>query len=243
MFDLTVTPVKFVALLVMFAYCSGWWGYLVAQRQTLTSRVSNGLHLWMAVLMVAMVPNALWRPLVQTVGMPVLLGTQVVSLVWFAVLATRTSLRQRRPAWQLISHTVMFVAMVWHLGAMALMMLGRGFPTPEAMAAMRGARDEFGGGMVVRQGMSPSGEGAVLIFAIGAPIMAWLLAAGIWELRRVVRPVPATDGLENDHCHVPQRPGLDRLAALGNACMLLGMFWMSTGLLTGMLPFLRILDF
>ena len=110
----------------------------------------------------------------------------------------------------------MFAAMTWHLAAMAV---------------KASARAELGMGPAMHQWMEQAGRpGRVLwVFAlVGLPFMAYLLVAGVLALRRALRPGAAAGR---------------RLAAMSDFAMNFGMFWMSTGLLTPILPFFAALAF
>ena len=110
----------------------------------------------------------------------------------------------------------MFAAMTWHL---------------TAMAVKASARAELGMGPAMREWMEQAGRpGRVLwVFAlVGLPFMAYLLVAGALALWRALRPGGAAGR---------------RLAALSDFAMNFGMFWMSTGLLTPILPFFAALAF
>ena len=113
-------------------------------------------------------------------------------------------------------HAAMFAAMTWHLAAMAV---------------KASARAELGMGPAMHQWMEQAGRpGRVLwVFAlVGLPFMTYLLVAGALALWRALRPGAAAGR---------------RLAALSDFAMNFGMFWMSTGLLTPILPFFAALAF
>lgn len=290
MFTFAAMPVKFVGLIVLFVWCTVWCVYELTRPQDARQRVSNVLHLVMAVVMLAMVWTGVWMPFVSVVPMPVLLGVFGLSTAWFvaqAVLARRAGL----PVAHYAGHAMMFAAMTWHLGAMSVK---RG-----AMAASGGMAGMGHGGATTTTPMDmtqwtaeASKPGGVLwIFAlIGIPFMAYLLLAGLNDVRRALRPraaasdcacgtdctcgpecrcsahVPASDevraheaskiGSDADgavrvlapataSCHEPRPVGTPayRLSALADAAMNLGMFWMSTGLLVAIAPFMKMLSF
>ncbi|QGF23344.1 DUF5134 domain-containing protein [Raineyella fluvialis] len=87
MFTLANTPVKFVVLLVFFAWCTAWSMYELTRPQDRTQRVSNVLHLVMSVVMLLMVAPVTWMPLVHLLTPPVVLAVFVLSTAWFAGLA------------------------------------------------------------------------------------------------------------------------------------------------------------
>ena len=110
----------------------------------------------------------------------------------------------------------MFAAMTWHLAAMAV---------------KASARAELGMGPAMHQWMEQAGRpGRVLwVFAlVGLPFMTYLLVASALALWRALRPGAAAGR---------------RLAAMSDFAMNFGMFWMSTGLLTPILPFFAALAF
>ncbi|WP_028709038.1 DUF5134 domain-containing protein [Propionicicella superfundia] len=270
MFTFDATPVKFVGLLVLFAWCTVWCVYESARPQVAKQRVSNLLHLLMAVVMLLMVPGWTWKPLVGVVPLPALVAVFVAATAWFVVMAVGAfRAADRRGGMHLTGHAAMFGAMTWHLAAMAVMAAG--------MSGM----GHGGMGDAARQ------PGGILwAFAlVGLPFMAYLLAAGVLGLRRALRPAVSVpgDSREVEHaaasthasgsvalsatpdgehrpaaaapdpdpaaavhgCHEERVTGTvtDRLAALCDAAMNLGMFWMSTGLITPILPFFAVLAF
>ena len=67
MFTLADTPVKFVALLALFAWCTVWCTYELTRRQDARQRISNAAHLAMAVVMLLMVARPTWAALTALV--------------------------------------------------------------------------------------------------------------------------------------------------------------------------------
>lgn len=233
MFTLAATPVKLVALLVLFAFCTIWCGYELTRRQDRTNRVSNALHLVMAVVMLLMVVPATWRPLTAVVPMPALVVLFAAGVVWFAVLSIRGwRTAGRGQGLHLAGHAVMFAAMTWHVAAMA------------AMAAARagGSGMGHGGGMGQMGAMTQPAPVMVIFAIVGLPLMAYLAAATVVAVAKLFRAPGAAEDLA---CHEPRRVGSAgyRLAALSDAAMNGGMFWMSTGLLVPVLPFFAALSF
>jgi hypothetical protein len=136
---------------------------------------------------------------------------------------------------------VMFAAMAWHLIGMMV-----------KMAQM----SEHGMGEHAGHTMAGSGD---VVAWVGLPFMAALLWMGLSALVDLVRPqaghasghvtsrssgehaahVPAATG-----CHDPRPAGSvsERAHAAMGAAMNLGMFWMSVGLVAGLLPFLAVLQ-
>ena len=99
--------------------------------------------------------------------------------------------------------------------------------------------------------------GSILwIFAlVGLPFMTYLAIASILALWRALRPGTPDDPRgsarragDTDGCHKARRDDAagttrHRLASLCDFAMNFGMFWMSTGLLTPILPFFAALAF
>lgn len=274
MFTFSATPVKFVGLLVMFAYTTGWGVYQLTRPADRRTRVSGLLHLWMSVVMLLMVPRSVWQPFVKVVPLPLIAATQALSVVWFAWFASKER-ADRSLAAHFAGHATMFAAMTWHLIAMSVKMPHMG----TGMAAWVAEESKAGGVLWT-------------VALIGVPFMAWLLYAGVRSLIEAVAPA-RTQALEasdhhdhahhdpahevhgqHDHaamtaamtsggtavaldrdvarpllevagCHEPQPVGspLQRLGRLHDAAMNLGMFWMSTGLMVALLPFMSVFAF
>ncbi|MDO5534525.1 MAG: DUF5134 domain-containing protein [Propionibacteriaceae bacterium] len=269
MFSFAAVPVKFVGLFVLFAWCTVWSVYELTRPQSGRQRVSNALHLAMAVAMLLMVARPTWMGLTAIIPLWVLVGFFAFSVFWFAGLGLRAFVAaQRKAGWHFAGHATMFAAMAWHLAAMAVMR-----PLHDAM-------------MPARQ------PGGVLWwFAVaGVPLMAYLLAASVRALRSAVaggvaggaagatasdccggtcscgsdctcglpRPaldaaLPAGGGLAlaapavqvAASCHEVRPVGSPkyRMAAWSDVAMNFGMFWMSTGIMVPLLPFFASLSF
>lgn len=162
MFSFEATPVMFVGLLALFAWCLVWGVVELWRSGGAEQRVSNGLHVLMSAVMLAMVPRPSWVALRDAVGMPVLVAAFVAATGWFA----------------------------W----------------------------------------------------LGLPFMAALLAMGARHL--VAASAPAASGeLVTAACTEPRPAGSPAARAhdAAGAAMNLGMFWMSVGLLTPVLPALALL--
>lgn len=259
-FSFDTTPVKFVGLLVMFAFCAAWCVYEVTRRQDARRLVSNILHLAMALVMLLMVPTGTWQAFVGVVPMPVLVGIFAASTLWFLWLALGAR-RDRSALLHSAGHAAMFAAMTWHLGAMAV-----------KRAAMTAMGASHGSAAMKPWTADASRPGGVLwLFAlVGVPFMLYLLVAGLAALRTAVAPVqfsassfdhgrdqhaplpqPDADGTvrvlakQEASCHEVSPVGSlrSRTAALSDASMNLGMFWMSTGLLVPLLPFMAVFAF
>lgn len=311
------TPVKFVGLALLFVFCTAWCVYELTRRQDARQRVSNVLHLVMSVVMLAMVWTGIWMPLASVVGMPVFVATFAAATAWFVALAGR-ALRQARQAsdasgvgrrdralvWHYAGHAMMFAAMTWHLSAMSVKrgaMTSMGASSGASSGGMAGMPGM--GGSTGASGMGGSGAGSMSdwtaqasqpggvlwVFAlVGVPFMAYLLIAGLNDVRRALLPrvaasdcacgadcacgpecacgthVPASEEVAEHAlaiagtprrgdtlvalaatCHEPRPVGTPayRLSALADAAMNLGMFWMSTGLLVAIAPFMRVFSF
>ena len=256
MFTLADTPVKFVALLVLFAWCTVWCTYELTRRQDARQRISNGAHLAMAVVMLLMVARPTWAALTALVPTSALVAAFAVGTAWFGWLAVdgfRTA--DRRAGLHFCGHAAMFAAMTWHLAAMAV----KAQHTTGHPGMSHGGTGH--GGM----GHGASGHGAqpgttMWVFAlIGVPLMTYLLAASVTAIRELVRPrvaelEQATTGAgravltpagPERGCHEVRAVGstAHRLAASCDFAMNFGMFWMSTGLLVPILPFFTVFAF
>ena len=228
MFTITGTPIKFVGLAILFVWCTLWCLYELTRLQSRTSRISAILHLAMAVVMLAMVPQSVWQPIVMVVPIPVITGFFGLATAWFVVLAVREFGPNRTVGLHLAGHAAMFGAMTWHLAAMAMMSMRRaamgGTHNPEMMAAAR----------------QPGGP-LWIVALIGIPFMAYLLVASGLAVRDLFR----TSGAGAPSCHEPRPVGSSpyRLAALADVAMNFGMFWMSTGLMVPVAPLFAALSF
>ena len=236
MFTFDQTPVKYVGLLVLLTWCTLWCARELARSRGARQRICDALHLLMAVVMLAMVPKPVWMALTGAIPVPVVVAAFAAATLWFVWLTAGAPGRSARPDDAAdhacaghahaghagrahaghAGHIAMFAAMTWHL---------------TAMAVKASARAELGMGLAMREWMEQAGRpGRVLwVFAlVGLPFMAYLLVAGVLALRRALRPGAAAGR---------------RLAAMSDFAMNFGMFWMSTGLLTPILPFFAALAF
>ena len=215
MFTFDQTPVKFVGLLVLLTWCTIWCARELARSRGARQRICDALHLLMAVVMLAMVPKPVWVALTGAIPVPVVVAAFAAATLWFVWLTAGAPGRSARSD-DAADHAAMFAAMTWHLAAMAV---------------KASARAELGMGPAMHQWMEQAGRpGRVLwVFAlVGLPFMAYLLVAGVLALLRALRPGAAAGR---------------RLAAMSDFAMNFGMFWMSTGLLTPILPFFAALAF
>ena len=131
MFSFDDVPVKFIGLLVLFAWCTIWCTYELTRPQNGRQRVSNVLHLVMAVVMLLMVARPTWTGLLSVVPIDALTGVFAVGTLWFGWLAVTASVRHDRAGrWHAIGHALMFAAMTWHVAAMAVK---RAHRTPTGM--------------------------------------------------------------------------------------------------------------
>ena len=180
MFSFATVPVKFVGLFVLYLWCTAWSIYEMTRPQSWRQRVSNGLHLVMAVVMLLMVAGPTWMTLIKIIPIWVLAGFFAASVVWFAWLAVRAFVAaQRSSGWHFVGHATMFAAMAWHVAAMAVM-------RPLKMAAQSGQADA--GGMNPMMAAQQPG-GVLWWFAVvGVPLMAYLLVASVHALRQALAP-------------------------------------------------------
>ncbi|MGV8848270.1 MAG: DUF5134 domain-containing protein [Propionibacteriaceae bacterium] len=262
MFMFAVMPVKVVGLLLLFAGCTLWCIYELTRAQDVRRRVSNVLHLVMAVVMLLMVAPMTWNALRAVV--PTLAWVGVFALctawfVWLAIEALRGS--DRRGGLHFLGHATMFAAMTWHLAAMAVMHRAKlAGMSAEGLAAQR----------------IPGG--VLWMFAlVGLPLMTYLLISSFRSLWKAVQPRSAVaevncdcepgaivrepvlvavgggalprlalaSALSTHGCHEVRPVGTAkyRLEAISAFAMNFGMFWMSTGLLVPILPFFSLLAF
>lgn len=273
MFAFDEVPVKFIGLLVLFAWCTIWCAYELTRPQDRRQRVSNVLHLVMAVVMLLMVARPSWMGLLSIVPIDALTGIFVASTAWFAWLAVRGfRLADQRSGMHFAGHALMFAAMTWHVAAMALMRAHRTAAGMD-MEWMMAAR-------------APGGQ--MWLFAlVGVPLMAYLLFASVAALREASRAaapinhdcacgtgcrcgngctcaptrmpdaqgparavgggaavaIASTEVALSCHEERPVGSTRHRLAAASDFAMNFGMFWMSTGLLVPLLPFFALLAF
>ena len=242
MFTFAATPVMYVGLFVLFAWCTLWSAVELIRSTTPQHRVSNALHLVMSVVMLAMVPRSTYAALSAVVPVGVQAGFFLLAALWFVALAVRTAGPGRG---HFIGHALMFAAMTWHLVGMMV-----------KMAQMAG----HGMGEHAAPGMTGSVD---VIAWVGLPFMAALAWMGCASLVAWVRPVAervptvrqttlASVHAADHHrppvaaeasCHEPRPVGSDveRAHHAMGAAMNLGMFWMSVGLVTPLLPFLAVL--
>lgn len=260
MFTLADTPVKFVVLLMLFGWSTLWSSYELTRPQRVRQRISNALHLVMAVVMVLMVAGPTWRALTSVVPTAALVAGFAVATVWFCWLAIdgfRSS--DRGAGLHFSGHAAMFGAMTWHLAAMAAKHsrtnheVGHGGMDHSGMDHSGMGHDMGGMGHdLVAQSQQPGGT--LWIFAlVGLPFMAYLLAASVFALLKAARQptmvsaaaVTARPQAPVRSCHQERAVGSRdyRLAALSDFAMNFGMFWMSTGLLVPILPFFTVFAF
>lgn len=287
MFTLTDTPVKFIGLLILFAFTTIWSLRDLAQPQSTRQRVSNSLHLMMAVVMLAMVARSVWTPLSNLVPLPAWVVIFALATGWYGYLLVDATLARRagRPAalGHAISHLLMFAAMTWHLAAMQVkhsMMGGHdhGDQGHGDHAHTDHGHAEHGHGM--EDTMTPmvdasqAGSAMWWFAVIGIPFVVYLLGGAVVALVAAFAPAESTTappvavtvgapartssgtarGASGEPvsappvgatCHEARPVGsaVYRLGQVSHFAMLFGMFWMSTGLLTPIAPFMAALAF
>ncbi|MFT3876105.1 MAG: DUF5134 domain-containing protein [Propioniciclava sp.] len=253
MFSFDATPVKFIGLLVLFVWCTGWSVYELTRPQGVRQRVSNGLHLGMAVVMLLMVARPTWTTLTSVVPTGVWAGVFALATGWFAWL-TVDAFRacDKHGRLHFAGHATMFAAMTWHLAAMASMAAGMSGAMNSASHHDMGSHAHSAATMADWMTAQAQPGGVLWWFAlIGIPLMTYLLAASFVAAKRALAPDPArtvvrVGGPSRDHqCHEEraQTSATARLAAASDFAMNFGMFWMSTGLLVPILPFFALLAF
>ncbi len=250
MFTLTDTPVKFVVLLLLFGWSTLWSGYELSRPQHVRQRVSNVLHLVMAVVMVLMVAGPTWQALTSVVPTAALVAGFALATVWFSWLAI-DGFRSADPGAGLhfSGHAAMFGAMTWHLAAMAAKHPGASHG--QDLGGMKHDMGSMGhdAGTMGHDVVAPAAQpgGVLWIFALlGLPFMTYLLAASVFALQKAARQptrvsataMTAGPSAPVRSCHRERSVGSRdyRLAALSDFAMNFGMFWMSTGLLVPILP-------
>lgn len=176
MFNLVDTPFKFFGLLLLFTWCTAWGIYELTRPQDVRQRVSNTLHLVMAVVMLVMVSPLTWKALIAVIPTFALAAAFVVATAWFVWLAAAQRRTGPGRGWlHFAGHAAMFAAMAWHLGAMGV------------MAAARAGGGMGTGGM---GGHQPAATSPIMMaFAIvGVPLMAYLFGASVRSLWLTTRP-------------------------------------------------------
>ncbi|MDO4412817.1 MAG: DUF5134 domain-containing protein [Cutibacterium sp.] len=166
-----------------------------------------------------MVPKSWWKPLVSAIGGP------TTPVVIFAICtAWMVFMAAWRSSWSSWGHAAMFAAMVWHLAAMRAM---------SAAPKHTGMADHS----AMNQGMQTA-MGSHDFAVAGIPLMVALLALAIAGLWRTISGKAENPG-KVPTCHVvATEPLAIRLSGLADFAMAFGMFWMSTGLLAPIIPFM-----
>lgn len=255
-FTFDAVPVKFIGLFILFAFSTAWGLWELTRPADRRARTSGVLHLWMSVVMLLMVSRVLWQPFTTVVPLPVITLTQALPMGWFAWLAW-CARADRALARHHAGHAVVFGAMTWHLAAMAVKMPHMG---PD-MAAWVDQESRVGGvlGVTALLGVPFMlwllWAGVVALRDAIAPRAAHAHGGGDRHARAAApalalavaahggRALEDAQVLEVTGCHAPRAIGTPahRLGRLHDAAMTLGMFWMSTGLLAPLLPFMRVL--
>ena len=83
MFTFDQTPVKFVGLLVLLTWCTLWCACELARSRGARQRTCDALHLLMAAVMLAMVPEPVWTALTGAIPVPVVVGAFAAATLWF----------------------------------------------------------------------------------------------------------------------------------------------------------------
>lgn len=181
MFAVADTPVKFVGLLILFAWCTLWSIYELTRPQDARQRTSNVLHLVMAVVMLLMVSPMTWKGLIAVVPTVALMGLFALCTAWFVWLAIDAFRGSDRRGWlHFVGHSAMFGAMTWHLSAMAVMQAAMS-------SGMRTGGMGSGPGVDMAAQRQPGG--ALWIFAlVGIPFMTYLLISSLRSLWQAVQP-------------------------------------------------------
>lgn len=202
MFAFGEVPVKFVGLLVLFVWCTAWSVYDLTRPQNGRQRVSNVLHLVMAVVMLLMVSRPAWAALVSIVPMMALVVLFAASTVWFVALAIRGFRdADRRSGLHFTGHSLMFAAMTWHLAAMAVMHASHQGTHGETMPGMGAAHQPA--------------VGPIVFAVVGVPLMSYLLFASVVAIRDITRPAAMVD--DTCACGSGCRCGADCACSTGHA--------------------------
>jgi hypothetical protein len=252
------TPVTYVGLLLLFGFTTIQGTFAVMREQSVNQRVGTGFHLLMSVVMVAMVPSTVWRPLTSVVTGWVFVLAMAAGAAWFARQLFSATDRDHRL--HLAGCTVMFLAMTWHLAAMEILMGSKrsmpadgpgADPQPSIpdMGSMSSGRPPMDHSGMDHTGMDQSGMGhagmpggatstwAMVLAILGIALLSLLLIQAIADVVALTRPMP--DGF---CCGPDARTKLQYLVDLAaDAAMCVGMVWMSLGLLSPLLPFVTAL--
>ena len=228
MFTLTSTPVTFIGLLILFAWSLVWSVRDAIKAPTVVTRISTWVHVVMAVTMILMVPKSWWKPIVPAIGGP------ITPVIIFAICtAWMVFMAAWRSSWSSWGHAAMFAAMVWHLAAMRKMSSLMTAPRDSGMGQMNHTHSGMHG-----PGMQTAMNAAMHDYAVvGVPLMVALLAMAVAGLWRAISGRAETPG-KAPTCHVvATEPLAIRLSGLADFAMAFGMAWMSTGLLSPVMPF------
>ena len=231
MFTLTSTSVTFVGLFILFAWSLVWSVRDAIKAPTVVTRISTWVHVVMAVAMILMVPKSWWKPTVSAIGGP------TTPVIIFAICtAWMVFMAAWRSSWSSWGHAAMFAAMVWHLAAMRKVSSLMAAPQHSGMSQ---TNYNHSGMHSVGHGMQTILNAAMHDYAVaGAPLMVALLAMAIAGLRRAISG-RAESPSKVPACHVvATEPLAIRLSGLADFAMAFGMAWMSTELLTPIMPFM-----
>jgi hypothetical protein len=171
----------------LFAWCTLWSIYELTRPQDARQRISNALHLVMAVVMLLMVSPMTWKGLIAVVPTVALVGLFALSTAWFVWLAIDAFRGSDRRGWlHFVGHSAMFGAMTWHLSAMAVMQAAMSTGMGMDMGKGTGM-----GGMDMGEWMAAQSQpgGTLWIFAlVGIPLMTYLLISSLRSLWQAVQP-------------------------------------------------------
>lgn len=138
-----------------------------------------------------------------------------------------------RSSWSSWGHAAMFAAMVWHLAAMRKMSSLMTALRDSGMGQMNHTHSGMHG-----PGMQTAMNAAMHDYAVvGVPLIVALLAMAVAGLWRAISGRAENPG-KAPTCHVvATEPLAIRLSGLADFAMAFGMAWMSTGLLSPVIPF------
>lgn len=226
MFTLSATPIEFCSLLALFTLSVVSEAANLRRANSSTGRVSSALHLFMAVMMLLMVPKSWWKPVESAFPIGAQIAVMALATCWFIMIALRAPAGHRSHS---LTCAAMFATMVWHLSVMKIhmdhMAMAMNHSTMSgAMSGTSMAQHQMGSAMPMAptwmQTASQPGHQLWWLAVLGTVLVCVMLGVTIRDITAVIRT------------HT------DVLARLGEAAMCLGMAWMSTGLLTPFMPWI-----
>lgn len=205
MFTFDATPVTFIGLLILFTFSTVWSIVEVTRSDTARARISNVLHLAMALLMLLMVSPTVWEPFHSVFPMSASTALMALGVVWFAYLAVRGGSHRAH----YVGHALMFAAMTWHLVGMGLHMshmdhgAANGMDHGAAHGMDHGAAHGMDHGAHDPMLHSTMPGGALWWLALlGLPLMAYLLFASVRDIIGFFRPAGSrAHGTDFAHTH------------------------------------------